>query len=131
MSGSPIRALPSLHPPPTKETDPCVSEHFVAADGGFAGHLHTLTLDIDLVLVPADPSDSENAPDFRVIAGEGDEAREVGAGWKHVGEKAGDYVSVQIDDPSFVQPLRANLFKGDDNGHVLVWSRPSRREKAN
>lgn len=36
---------------------------FVSADGGFAGHLQTLTLDIDLVLVPADPSDSENAPD--------------------------------------------------------------------
>ena len=34
---------------------------FIAADGGYAGHLHTLTLDIDLVLVPADPSDSENA----------------------------------------------------------------------
>lgn len=103
---------------------------FVAADGGFAGHLHTLSLDIDLLLVPADSSDSENAPDFRVIAGEADEAREVGAGWKHVGDKAGDYVSVQIDDPSFVQPLRAKLFKGEGNGHVLVWLRPSRREKA-
>lgn len=101
---------------------------FIAADGGFAGHLHTLTLDIDLVLVPADPSDSENAPDFRVIAGEGDEAREVGAGWKHVGEKAGDYVAIQIDDPMFTQPLRANLFHGENNGHVLVWSRASRRE---
>ena len=103
---------------------------FVAADGGYAGRLHTLTLDIDLVLVPAESSDSENAPDFRVIAGEGDEAREVGAGWKHVGEKAGDYVTVQIDDPAFIQPLRANLFKGENGGHVLVWSRPSRREKA-
>lgn len=103
---------------------------FIAADGGFAGHLLTLTLDIDLVLVPADPSDSENAPDYRVIAGSDDEAREVGAGWKQVGEKAGDYVSLQIDDPSFVQPLRANLFKDDGNAHVLVWSRPSRREKA-
>lgn len=103
---------------------------FMAANGGFAGQLHTLTLDIDLVLLPADLSDSENAPDFRVLAGEGDAARDVGAGWKQVGEKAGDYVSVQIDDPSFVQPLRANLFKGEDNGHVLVWSRPTRREKA-
>jgi uncharacterized protein (DUF736 family) len=103
---------------------------FVAADGGFAGHLHTLTLDIDLVLVPADPSDSENAPDYRVIAGEDDEAREIGAAWKHVGEKAGAYVAIQIDDPVFVQPLRANLFQGDGNEHVLVWSRPSRREKA-
>ena len=103
---------------------------FTAADGGFAGHITTLTLDIDLVLVPAEASDSENAPDFRVIVGEEDEAREVGAGWKHVGEKAGDYVTVQIDDPAFIQPLRANLFKGEGNAHVLVWSRPSRREKA-
>ena len=103
---------------------------FIAADGGYAGHLHTLTLDIDLVLVPADPSDSENAPDYRVIAGSDDEAREVGAGWKQVGEKAGDYVSLQIDDPSFVKPLRGNLFSDEGNAHVLVWSRPSRREKA-
>lgn len=103
---------------------------FVAVDGGFAGHLHTLTLDIDLVLVPADPSDSENAPDYRVIAGEDDEAREIGAAWKHVGEKAGAYVAIQIDDPAFVQPLRANLFQGDGNEYALVWSRPARREKA-
>ena len=101
---------------------------FVAADGGFAGHLHTLMLDIDLVLVPAESSDSENAPDYRVIAGSNDKAREIGAGWKHVGEKAGDYVAVQIDDPMFVQPLRANLFQGDGNGHHLVWSRPSKRD---
>lgn len=102
---------------------------FVAADGGFTGHLRTLTLDIDLFLVPADPSDSDNAPDYRVMAGEGDEAREVGAAWKYVGEKAGDYLSLQIDDPDFIQPLRANLFRDDGNAHVLVWSRPSRREK--
>jgi uncharacterized protein (DUF736 family) len=104
---------------------------FRAVGGGYSGQLRTLSLSIELSLVPADPSDSENAPDFRVVAGEDEDAREIGAGWKHVGEKAGDYVSLQIDDPSFVQPLRANLFKGDDNGHVLVWSRPSRREKAN
>ena len=103
---------------------------FQAAGGGYSGQLQTLSLSIEISLVPADPSDSDNAPDFRVVAGEDADAREVGAGWKHVGEKAGDYVSVQIDDPSFIQPLRANLFKGDCNGYVLVWSRPSRREKA-
>ena len=103
---------------------------FTAADGGFTGHLHTLSLDIDLVLVPAESSNSENAPDYRVFAGSDDQAREVGAAWKRTGEKAGDYVAIQIDDPLFAQPLRANLFKGDNNGHVLVWSRPSRRETA-
>ncbi len=103
---------------------------FTAADGGYAGQLKTLPLDIDLILVPAENSDSENAPDFRVIAGSDDQAREVGAGWKHVGEKAGDYVAIQIDDPMFVQPLRANLFQGDGNSHVLVWSRPTKRDAA-
>lgn len=104
---------------------------FRAARGGYIGQLQTLSLSIEISLVPADPSDSENAPDFQVVAGEDEDAREIGAGWKHVGEKAGDYVSLQIDDPAFVQPLPANLFKGDDNSHVLVWSRPSRREKTN
>jgi uncharacterized protein (DUF736 family) len=103
---------------------------FTAADGGFTGHLHTLTLDLELTLVPAENADSESAPDFRVIAGSDDQAREVGAGWKHVGEKAGDYVAIQIDDPMFVQPLRANLFQGDAGSHVLVWSRPAKREAA-
>jgi uncharacterized protein (DUF736 family) len=103
---------------------------FTAAYGGFTGHLQTLTLDIELALVPAENSDSENAPDFRVIAGSDDQAREVGAGWKHFGEKAGEYVAIQIDDPTFVQPLRANLFQGDASSHVLVWSRPTKREAA-
>ena len=101
-----------------------------ASDSGYAGRLQTVALDMNIALVPVEKSEGTNPPDFKVIVGDGDAARDIGAGWKHVGEKAGDYVSIQIDDPSFVQPLRANLFKGDDNGHVLVWSRPSRREKA-
>ncbi|MGE3693553.1 MAG: DUF736 domain-containing protein, partial [Novosphingobium sp.] len=66
---------------------------FVTADGGFAGHITTLTLDIGVVLLPTEQSDNENAPDYRVIADDGDESREVGAGWKRTGEKAGDYVA--------------------------------------
>jgi uncharacterized protein (DUF736 family) len=104
--------------------------YFVKGDGGYAGHLHTLSLDIELVLVDVERSENESAPDFRVIAGSDDEAREVGAGWKHVGEKAGDYVAIQLDDPMFIQPLRANLFQGDGNGHVLVWNRPTKRDAA-
>ena len=103
---------------------------FTAIDGGFVGRLHMLMIDIDISLVPAEPSDSEHAPDFRVIAGPDDEAREIGAGWKHIGEKAGDFVTVLLDDPMFIQPLRANLFRSDNHDHVLVWSRPSRRDAA-
>ena len=104
--------------------------HFTATADGFAGRLHTLMLDTALTLVPAEASDTENAPDYRVLAGEGDDGREVGAGWKRVGEKAGAYVAVQIDDPAYVKPLRANLFQADPASHVLLWNRPSRRESA-
>lgn len=104
--------------------------YLIASNGSFAGRLTTLTLDINLMLLPAEKRDNDSAPDFRVIAGEGKKAHEIGAGWKHIGEKAGDYVTVQIDDPAFVRPLCANLFKDEGNGHVLVWSRPSRRGKA-
>lgn len=100
---------------------------FTATADGFAGRLSLLTLDVELTIVPAEHSDSENAPDYRVLAGPSDEAREVGAGWKRTGDKAGAYVAVQIDDPVFVQPLRANLFQSAGDAHVLVWSRPSRR----
>lgn len=104
--------------------------YFLTAEGGLSGHITTLTLDIGVVLLATEPSENENAPDYRVIAGDDDEAREIGAGWKRTGEKAGNYVALQIDDPSFVQPLRANLFHDDDAGHILIWSRPSRHDKA-
>ena len=100
---------------------------FTATREGFAGRLHTLTIDRALPIVPAEAGDAGKAPDYRIIAGEGDETFEVGAGWKHVGDKAGAYVAVVIDDPALVQPLRANLFRTDQHTHVLMWSRPARR----
>jgi uncharacterized protein (DUF736 family) len=102
---------------------------FRATADGYAGRLQCLTLDVALTLIPAELSDADNAPNFRVMRGEGGDAHEVGAGWKKVGEKAGAYVAVQIDDPSFTQPLRANLFQADPSTHVLLWNRPSRRDE--
>ncbi len=101
---------------------------FTATPNGFEGRLQTLTIDSALAIIPADPGAAENAPDYWIMASQGGEAYEVGAGWKHVGDKAGAYVAVVIDDPALVQPLRANLFQADDNAHVLMWSRPARRK---
>ncbi|MDP3676284.1 MAG: DUF736 domain-containing protein [Novosphingobium sp.] len=101
--------------------------NFTATADGFTGRLSLLTHDIELTLVAAEHSDSENAPDYRVLAGASGQAREVGGGWKRTGEKAGAYVAIQIDDPIFVQPLRANLFQDAGEAYVLVWSRPTRR----
>lgn len=107
--------------------------HFSRTKDGYRGALKTLTLDAELTLVPAEPSDTENAPDYRIHIGSDDGALEVGAGWKRTGEKAGDYVSVLIDDPALPYPIHANLFHSvsENDAYLLTWNRPpKRREQA-
>ncbi|MCQ8279988.1 DUF736 domain-containing protein [Acetobacteraceae bacterium KSS8] len=101
---------------------------FTRSKSGYSGRIQSLSLDAELVLVPADHSDAENAPDYRIHLGDGD-GPEVGAGWKRTGEKAGEYVSLVIDGPVLTQPIRANLFQsGDDKtAWVLNWNRPQKR----
>lgn len=103
--------------------------NFIRTRNGFSGRLRTLSLDIELTIVPADHSDTENAPNYRILAGD-EEGPEVGAGWTRSGEKAGEYVALQIDDPGFSQPIRANLFQSgsDRSAFHLLWTRPSKRE---
>ena len=102
---------------------------FTRTKDGYAGHIRTLVLDAELVLVPAEHSDTENAPDYRIHIGSDAEGPEVGAAWKRTGEKAGDYVSLQIDDPTLSHPLRANLFQSSDDKSAwgLHWNRPPKR----
>jgi uncharacterized protein (DUF736 family) len=107
---------------------------FNRTNTGISGRIRTLALDAELVLIPVDKRDAENTPDYRVHLGDDDGHEvgpEVGAGWKRTGEKAGDYISLQLDDPSFGQPIRANLFQADDEGtaFALQWNRPPRRNE--
>jgi uncharacterized protein (DUF736 family) len=97
---------------------------------GLTGRVQALTLDRELVLVPAEHADAENAPDFRIHHGDA-EGPEIGAAWKRTGEKAGEYLSVLLDDPALPQPIRANLFRDDDAGSSwsLHWTRPKPREE--
>lgn len=97
---------------------------------GFQGRLRTLTLDVALHIVPAEASDAENAPHWRIHLGDHASGPEVGAAWNRTGARAGDYLSLQIDDPSFGRPIRARLFRSAEDGaiHHLLWSRPDRRE---
>lgn len=106
---------------------------FTRTKNGYHGQLKTLTLNAELTLVPAEQTNAENAPDYRVHIGEDNERVEVGAGWKRTGEKAGDYVSLVIDDPAMAQPIHANLFQSvsEDDAYLLTWNRPpKRRERA-
>lgn len=102
--------------------------HFQNTAEGFLGRLRTLLLDEEVLIAPVDPGDGEHAPDYRIHTERGDDRIEIGAGWRRVGERAGEFVSILIDDPTFIQPLRANLFQADGGGHVLIWNRASRRD---
>ncbi|BAI96839.1 hypothetical protein Sj15T_12970 [Sphingobium sp. TA15] len=106
---------------------------FIRDESGFIGHLTTLKLNQDIIIVGAEPSDADNAPDYRVHlfdAINNETAAEIGAGWKHTGEKAGEYIAILFDDPSFSHSIRANLFRDDDTGKdwSLHWSRPAKRD---
>lgn len=126
-----IVAPVTLQPRPsavTKEVPMTQIGQFTRTKTGYSGRAQTLSLDAELTLVPAEPSDAENAPDYRIHLGDHD-GPEIGAGWKRVGEKAGDYVSLVIDDPALPQSIRANLFRSDAEGSTcsLHWGRPSKR----
>ena len=106
---------------------------FTREETGFIGNLGTLLLQQDIIIV-ADPSDAENAPGYRVHLFDGmcnETGPEIGAAWKRTGEKAGEYLSVLLDDPALPQPIRANLFRDDDAGTSwsLHWSSPKSRDE--
>ena len=88
-------------------------------DGSYTGTIRTLSLNIKVRFVPAQPSQNEKAPDLRVLAGNN---VEIGAAWKRTSKENTVYHSVKLDDPSFPAPIYANLFKGETD-YPLVWSR--------
>jgi uncharacterized protein (DUF736 family) len=92
---------------------------FTAQSGNYTGTVRTLTLNVKVRLVPSDKA-SENAPDYRVVAGNG---LEIGAAWKKLSKAERPYLSVTLDDPSFPATLYARLVEGEDGAHNLIWSR--------
>lgn len=103
---------------------------FEATADGYAGRIRCLQIDAEVRIVDADPSDADHTPDYRIMLGNDEDAVEIGAGWKRVGEKAGNYLSLLIDDPTLIQPIYANLFQSgsDPTAHILLWNRPMKRK---
>ncbi|MBB2972679.1 DUF736 domain-containing protein [Mesorhizobium sp. RMAD-H1] len=100
---------------------------FIRTQSGFSGQLKALGIEAEITFVPAEPSDSENAPSYRVLLGD-EEGFDIGAGWTHIGDRAGEYVSIEIDSPLFAKPLRANLFNSSSDGSLwgLHMNRPAK-----
>ena len=74
---------------------------FTREEFGFTGRIHTLTLYREITILPVEPSEVENAPNYRVHHGADDNAPEIGAAWTETSEKAGEYLSVLLDDPAW------------------------------
>ncbi|MBA4208402.1 MAG: DUF736 domain-containing protein [Parvibaculum sp.] len=105
---------------------------FIRTQTGFSGHVRTLVLDHELVLVPIENPSAEDAseyPDYRIRLAE-EEGPEVGAVWKRTGQAVTGYNFV-LDDPSFAQPIRAHLFATDDDGRAWAvrWIRPKKQDE--
>jgi len=91
---------------------------FTAQNDGFTGTIRTLMLNVKVKVV-ATTKESENAPDYRIVAG----TFEIGAAWKKISKANRPYLSVTLDDPSFPATVYARLIEGEDGTHNLMWSR--------
>jgi uncharacterized protein (DUF736 family) len=96
---------------------------FKKSGDDFQGEIVTLSLQSRGVrIVPETNRVSENAPNHRVYVGRA----EIGAAWSKRSNEGRDYLSVKLDDPSFMAPIYANLVD-DGDAFALIWSRTRRQ----
>jgi uncharacterized protein (DUF736 family) len=100
---------------------------FKKVGGEFRGQIVTLSVQAKNVRIAPEPNRAnDNAPSHRVFVGKA----EIGAAWSKRSNEGREYLSVKLDDPSFTQPIYANLFDAEDGqGYALIWSR-SRKASA-
>ena len=101
---------------------------FKKTGNGYVGEIVTLSLQAKNVRIVAEErSSNDNAPSHRVFIGR----VEIGAAWSKRSNDGRDYLSLKLDDPSFLAPLYANLFDDPpvdgEASYSLIWSRASRR----
>ncbi|KAB2693104.1 DUF736 domain-containing protein [Brucella intermedia] len=102
---------------------------FEPTANGYAGRARHFGINEAIVLVATEPGDAENAPNYRIHLDDED-GPDIGGAWKRVGERAGDYIALEIDSPLFSELFRPALFQADDEGRTyrMVWKRPRARE---
>ena len=95
----------------------------------YTGEIVTLGVQAKAVRIfPDTGGTSDNAPSHRVFVGRA----EIGAAWSKRSNEDRDYLSLKLDDPSFTQPIYANLLddtviEGGEETFSLIWSRARRK----
>ncbi len=122
---------PLLSPPDPKELA-MKTNILEPAANGYAGDIRLFGIKETIALVAVEANDIENAPDYRVHL-DNEDGPDIGGAWKRVGERAGDYIALEIDSPLFSSPFRPVLFRADDDGRTfrLSWKRPRPRDDRN
>lgn len=89
--------------------------------GGWEGKIRMLSATITARFVPNDNRDTDASPHFRLLS----DCSELGAAWvRRSGADSAEFLSVQLDDPTFERPISAALFYQEDGERAqLVWSR--------
>jgi uncharacterized protein (DUF736 family) len=94
----------------------------------YAGIIRTLAFTASVTIEPVSSKRGDKSPDYRVFchsSGSG----EIGAAWKKSSKDRADYLSVGLDDPSFLVPINCRLVKtGAEHGHTLLWERARPRD---
>jgi uncharacterized protein (DUF736 family) len=93
-----------------------IGEFTTSGNNSIIGTVRTLTVSMRARLNPIERV-SQDAPDFRITAGNG---VEVGAGWKAVSTDGEQYVSIKLDDPSFNAPITAALWPSETDGEYVL-----------
>lgn len=88
------------------------------SDGAYEGAIKTLSLNVRSAQFRPNEKADEKAPDFRIFAGQ----TEFGAAWRKTSRENREYLSVKLDDPSFVAPIYASLVEAE-SGYSLIWAR--------
>ena len=84
---------------------------FKKSGNEYQGEIVTLSVQTKGVrIVPEANRSNDNAPSHRVFVGRA----EIGAAWSKRSTEGRDYLSLNLDDPSFNAPIIANLI--DDGG---------------
>ncbi|MFI5024283.1 MAG: DUF736 domain-containing protein [Alphaproteobacteria bacterium] len=103
---------------------PAIGHVTKQANGGYKGQLKTLTIRVDIEIVPNAAKGAAHQPDFRVLT----KGYEIGAGWLRTGETSGkEYVSLSLAAPEFgPRKLYANLGRAagqdDDDVFAVIWN---------
>lgn len=94
---------------------------FTKTEESFVGTIRTMTINVKAKITPNKEKANDKAPDYRVYAG----GAELGGGWREKSKNdEREYISLRLDDPSFVAPIRAAFFENAEEGTgVMVWSR--------